>query len=63
MALCLTLVCLVCAALLGVVYAVTAEPIEAAAAAEAQASIAKVLRDGEELSGELVSDAYGILGY
>ena len=36
MALCLTAVCLVCAAVLGVTYSVTKEPIEAAAMAEAQ---------------------------
>ena len=50
MALCLTAVCLVCAAVLGVTYAVTCEPIAAAAAAEAQASIAKVLPAGGEIS-------------
>ena len=63
MALCLTLVCLVCAALLGVVYAMTSEPIKAAAAAEAQASITRVLPQGEEISEEMSSDAEGILGY
>jgi len=43
MALSLTLVCLVCSALLGVVYAVTSEPIKAAEAARTSASIARVL--------------------
>lgn len=63
MALVLTAVCLVCAAILGIVYAVTAEPIAAAAAAEAQASIAKVLPAGGEISGELASEAEGVEGY
>lgn len=63
MALVLTAVCLVCAAILGVVYVVTAEPIAAAAAAEAQASIAKVLPEGGEISEELSSDAEGVDGY
>ena len=63
MALCLTAVCLVCAALLGFVYVVTEEPIQAAAAAEAQASIAKVLPAGGEISEEVSSEAEGIEGY
>ena len=63
MALCLTAVCLVCAAVLGVVYAVTCEPIAAAAAAEARASIAKVLPAGGEISEEIASEAEGIGGY
>ena len=63
MAACLTGVCLVCAALLGFVYVVTDEPIKAAAAAEAQASIAKVLPEGGSISEELSSEAEGILGY
>ena len=63
MALCLTVVCLVCAAVLGVTYAVTCEPIAAAAAAEAQASIAKVLPAGGEISEEIASDAEGVDGY
>lgn len=60
MAACLTGVCLVCAALLGFVYVVTDEPIKAAAAAEAQASIAKVLPSGGEISEEIVSEAEGV---
>ena len=60
MAACLTGVCLVCAALLGFVYVVTDEPIKAAAAAEAQASIAKVLPSGGEISEEISSEAEGI---
>ncbi|MCR5560288.1 MAG: RnfABCDGE type electron transport complex subunit G [Bacteroidales bacterium] len=50
MALCLSLVCLVCGAVLGSVYAVTKSPIEAAAAAEAKAAIAEVLPEGGEIS-------------
>ncbi len=43
MTLCLTLVCLICAAVVGVAYAVTKTPIEAAAQAKTTASIARVL--------------------
>ena len=43
MTLCLTLVCLICAAVVGVAYAVTKEPIDAAARAKTTASIARVL--------------------
>ena len=43
MALSLTVVCLVCSALLGGVYAVTAEPIRKAEEAKVGASIARVL--------------------
>ena len=43
MALCLTLVCLVCSAVLAVTYAVTKEPIDAAQVAKTNASIARVL--------------------
>ena len=43
MVLCLTLVCLVCSAVVGVAYAVTADPIAAAARAKTTASIARVL--------------------
>ena len=43
MALCLTAVCLVCSAVVGVAYAVTADPIAAAARAKTTASIARVL--------------------
>ena len=45
MTLCLTLVCLICAAVVGVAYAVTKEPIDAAAQAKTTASIARVLPD------------------
>ena len=47
MALSLTVVCLVCSALLGGVYAVTAEPIRMAEQAKVSASIARVLPDFE----------------
>ncbi len=63
MALCLTAVCLVCAALLGFVYVATEEPIRAAAAAEAQASIARVLPEGGEISEEMTCGAEGVDAY
>lgn len=47
MALSLTLVCLVCSALLGVVYAMTADPIRRAEEAKVNASIARVLPEFE----------------
>lgn len=50
MVLCLTAVCLFCGAVLGVVYAVTYEPIEAAAQKALEASINEVLPQGGELS-------------
>lgn len=50
MVLCLTAVCLFCGAVLGIVYAVTCEPIEAAARKALTESIGKVLPDGGELS-------------
>ena len=43
MAFCLTAVCLVCSAVVGVAYAVTADPIAEAARAKTTASIARVL--------------------
>ena len=58
MALCLTLVCLFCAALLGGVYALTKEPIDNAAAAEAKAAIAQVLPEGGEISQALSAGGY-----
>ena len=45
MALCLFSICLVCSALLAAVYALTAEPIAAAAAAKNEAAIKEVLPD------------------
>jgi electron transport complex, RnfABCDGE type, G subunit len=50
MAVCLSAVCLVCAGLLGGVYAVTAEPIAKTNAETLKASIAAVLPAGGELS-------------
>lgn len=60
MVLCLTAVCLVCAALLGGVYALTAAPIEAGAQKALQASISAVLPEGGELSEALSADAEGV---
>lgn len=59
MALCLTLVCLVCSAILGVAYAVTKEPVAAAAQAKTNASIAKVL---PEFSGNAVAGTCDVDG-
>lgn len=50
MALCLSLTCFVCAAVLGGVYAVTAAPIEVTNAQILKASIGKVLPEGGEIS-------------
>ena len=61
MVLCLGLVCLFCSAILGSVYAVTKDPIDAAAAAEAKAAISEVLPEGGEISGVL--EAGGIEYY
>lgn len=59
MALCLTLVCLVCSAILGVAYAVTKEPVAAAAQTKTNASIAKVL---PEFSGNAVEGTCDVDG-
>lgn len=50
MALCLTGVCLICAAILGGVYALTYQPIQDAAKKALVASIAEVLPEGGNLS-------------
>jgi len=50
MVLCLTAVCLVCSALLGATYAVTAEPIEQASRKALVAAISQVLPEGGEIS-------------
>ncbi len=50
MALCLTLVCLICSAVLGVAYAVTLEPVRAAQTAKTAKAVAKVL---PEFTGEV----------
>lgn len=59
MALCLTLVCLICSAILGVVYAVTYDPIQAAAQKELVESISKVLPEGGDLSDASTADFGG----
>ena len=59
MALCLTVVCLVCSAILGVVYAVTYDPIQAAAQKELETSIGLVLPEGGELSAVRNADFAG----
>ena len=55
MVLCLSAVCLVCSAVLGVAYAVTAEPIAQAQVAKTNASIAKVLPpfEGDAVPGSV----------
>lgn len=50
MVLCLTAVCLVCSAILGAVYAITVDPIRAAAEKALKASIGVVLPEGVEIS-------------
>lgn len=52
MALCLTLVCLICSSILGVVYAVTCGPIGEADAKILKAGISKVLPEGVSISAE-----------
>lgn len=59
MALCLTLVCLICSAVLAVVYAVTYDPIQAAAQKELVDGINKVLPEGGSLSDALKADFGG----
>ena len=59
MALCLTLVCLFCGGILGVVYAVTCDPIEQAAVRELRESIGKVIPEGGEISEALTAEAGG----
>ncbi len=59
MALCLTLVCLICSAILGVAYAVTKEPVEAAQVAKTTGAIAKVL---PEFSGDVTESAVQVEG-
>lgn len=58
MALCLTAVCLICAALLGCVYAITYEPIQAASQKALVASIAQVLPEGGEISEMQEKEGY-----
>ena len=59
MALCLTLTCLLCSAILGIVYAVTKAPIDAAAEAAAKAAIAEVLPEGGDISEATTADMDG----
>lgn len=72
MVLCLTAVCLLCGAILGIVYAVTYQPIAEAAHKALVASIAQVLPDGGEISDAQTSGDFeyyssitedGVLGY
>ena len=76
MVLCLFGVCIVCSTLLAVVYAVTAEPIRAAAEAKTNSAIAEVVPafegtpvadtvnvDGTDYPYYTVSDASGVVGY
>lgn len=59
MTLCLTAVCLVCAAILGGVYALTYEPIKAADEAALKAGIGAVLPEGVNISGEQICEGEG----
>ena len=59
MAMCLTVVCLVCSAILGVVYAVTYDPIQAAEQKALVASISKVLPEGGDLSEAATAEFEG----
>ena len=59
MALCLTAVCLVCSAILGLVNKMTIEPIAAAQKAKTNATIAKVL---PEFSGDVVPGSVNVAG-
>ena len=63
MVLCLTAVCLVCAALLGGVYALTYQPIQDAAQKALTESISQVLPEGGQLSEVQYFDAEGIDEY
>ena len=58
MVLCLTGVCLFCGAILGIVYAVTYEPIAAAAQKALVTSISQVLPEGGELSDALEAESF-----
>lgn len=59
MALCLSAVCLVCAAVLALVYAVTFDPIQAAAKKALEESIGKVLPEGGVLSEAKTAELAG----
>ena len=60
MALCLTAVCLICAALLGGVYALTWQPIQDASAKALKASIGMVLPEGGEISESKTATLDGV---
>lgn len=60
MALVLTGVCLLCSAILGVVYAVTYEPIQAAAKKALEISINQVLPEGGSLSDAKTAELDGV---
>lgn len=59
MVICLTLVCLVCSAILAAVYSVTYEPIEAAKKAAVTESIGKVLPEGGCIGEEKIASLGG----
>jgi len=59
MVLCLTVVCLVCSAILALVYAVTADPIKAAEQKALVESISQVLPDGGSLSDVATAEFEG----
>ena len=63
MVICLTLVCLVCAAVLGSIYSVTKDPIEATRAAQDKAAIAKVLPEGGEIAAPVAVGNGGVTEY
>ena len=60
MVLCLTLVCLVCAAILGGIYALTFEPIRKANENILKASIGAVLPEGVEISDPQTHEWEGV---
>ena len=60
MVLCLTAVCLICAAILGGVYALTYNPIQAANQKALESSIKVVLPQGGELSDALEAQSEGV---
>lgn len=60
MLVCLTLVCLICSAVLAVVYALTKDPIDAAQVAKTNSSIAKVLPEFTSSPVETRCDFNGV---
>ncbi|MBQ9475759.1 MAG: RnfABCDGE type electron transport complex subunit G [Bacteroidales bacterium] len=55
MTLCLTVVCLLCSALLGVVYSMTAEPVKQAERQNLLSSLKQVLPEGSDISDKALS--------